>query len=84
MNRFAEDLINALREALEHAKGAGNCIEHRIGNATTHQMLRLSSQRIRMKCVQVNPSHSKGLLELFSFGHSKRGACLQETLHFLG
>lgn len=34
MNRFAEDLLNALREALGHAKGAGNCIEHRIGNAS--------------------------------------------------
>ena len=33
MNRFAEDLINALREALAHAKGADNCIEHRIGDA---------------------------------------------------
>ena len=33
MNRFAEDLLNALREALAHAKGASNCIEHRIGNA---------------------------------------------------
>ena len=33
MNRLAEDLINALREALDHAKGADNCIEHRIGDA---------------------------------------------------
>ena len=34
MNQFAEDLINALREALDHAKGAGNCIEHQISNAS--------------------------------------------------
>ena len=33
MNRFAEDLINALRAVLDHAKGAGNRIEHRIGDA---------------------------------------------------
>ena len=35
MNRFAEDLINALREALAHAKDVDNCIEHRMGNAST-------------------------------------------------
>ena len=33
MNRFAEDLLNTLRKVREHAKGAGNCIEHRIGDA---------------------------------------------------
>ena len=35
MNRFAEDLIQSLREALAHAKGTGKCAEHGTSGAVT-------------------------------------------------